>query len=100
MTNNLNSSLDISKITTGISFIIGTLILVLSLFNKQYENLIMIGFYYTIIAFTINSFIFLILLSKLIIGSENNTDLLKALGIILLNLPIAFGYFFIVIETI
>jgi len=99
MTNNLNSSLDISKITTGISFIIGTLILVLSLFNKQYENLIMIGFYYTIIAFTINSFIFLILLSKLIIGSENNTDLLKALGIILLNLPIAFGYFFIVIET-
>lgn len=95
----MNSSLDISKITTGISFIIGTLILVLFLFNKQHENLIMVGFYYTIIAFTINSFIFLILLSKLIIGSENNTDLLKALGIILLNLPIAFGYFFIVIET-
>lgn len=96
----MNSPLNISKIATGISFIIGTLILVLFLFNKQHENLIMVGLYYIIIAFAINSFIFLFLLSKLIIDSENNTDLLKALGIILLNLPITFGYFFIVIKTI
>lgn len=96
----MNSSLDISKIVAGISFIFGTLILVLFLFFKKEESLIMIGIYYVIGAIIINTFIFLGLLFRLIINSENRLDLLKSIGIISINLPIAIGYFFIVINTL
>ena len=96
----MNSSLDISKIVASISFIIGTLLLVLFLFFKQEESLIMLGFYYVIGAFIINTFVLLSLLTRLILNSENRIELLKAIGIILINIPIAIGYFFIVINTL
>lgn len=96
----MNSSLDISKIVASISFIIDTLLLVLFLFFKQEESFIMLGFYYVIGAFIINSFVLLGLLTRLILNSENRLELLKAIGIILINLPVAIGYFFIVINTL
>lgn len=94
----MNSSLDISKIVAGISFIIGTLFLVIHLFFKG-PSIILFGLYYVCIAFLINSLVFLTLMIKLINHSENRIDLLKAIGAILINIPIAIGYFFIVINS-
>jgi len=96
----MNSSLDISKIVAGISFILGTLLLVLFLFFREFESIVMFGLYYVLIAFVINAFIFFWLINRLVARSENWIELLKAIGIILINIPIAIGYFFIVINTI
>lgn len=96
----MNSSLDTSKIVAGISFILGTLLLVLFLFFREIESIIMIGIYYVLIAFVINSFIFFWLIVRLINCSENKIELLQATGVILSNIPIAIGYFFIVINII
>ena len=94
----MNSTLDTSKIVAGISFIIGTLFLVTHLFFKE-SSIVLFGLYYVLIAFVINSFVFFWLITRLIICSENWIELLKAIGAILTNIPIAIGYFFIVINT-
>jgi len=96
----MNSSLDTSKIVAGISFILGTLLLVLFLFFRELESIVMFGLYYVLIAFVINAFISFWLITRLLIRSENWIELLKAIGVILINIPIAIGYFFIVINTI
>jgi len=94
----MNSSLDISKIVAGISFIIGTLFLVIHLFFKG-PSIVLFGLYYVIIAFVFNTLVFLALMVRLINHSEKWSELLKAIGVILINIPIAIGYFFIVINS-
>jgi len=96
----MNSSLDISKIAAGVSFILGTLLLVLFLFFREFESIVIFGLYYVLIAFIINAFIVIWLITRLIIHSEKWIELLKAIGVILINIPIAIGYFFVVINTI
>ena len=95
----MNSSLDISKIVAGISFILGTLLLVLFLFFRELESIVIYGLYYVIIAFTINTFIIFWLIIKFLIRPKKQEELLKSIGVILINIPIAIGYFFIVINT-
>lgn len=96
----MNSSLDISKIVAGISFILGTLLLVLFLFFRELESIVMYGLYYVIIAFIINTFIIFWLIIKFVIRPEKREESLKSIGLILINIPIAIGYFFIVINTL
>ncbi|PHS09743.1 MAG: hypothetical protein COA88_03960 [Kordia sp.] len=80
----MNSSLDISKIVAGISFILGSLFLVLFLFFKE-SSIIMFGLYYVLIAFIINTLTFFLLITRLIIRSENEIKLLKAIGPIFIS---------------
>jgi len=92
----MNSTLDISKIIAGVSFILGTLLLVLFLFFKEFESIVMFGLYYVLIAFVTNAFVFFWLITQLIVRSENWIELLKAIGVILINIPIAIVYLLIV----
>lgn len=85
-------------ITTLLSFIAGTIILLLFLFTSKY-NMVEFGAQYLFFAFIINFSVLLALLVKASI--ENNIlkrkRLRKTIWIMLLNIPIAILYFFIVI---
>ena len=85
------------KIIAILSFVIGTVILALHLTFKHNTTLLIVGLYFTIIAVIINLIVFLSLLVTAIINFEYRFELLKSCGIILLNIPIAFLYFYLVI---
>lgn len=95
----MNSILDLSKLIASISFIFGTLLLVIHLFFGL-EKIITIGLFYVLGALIINTLLLISLIINLIISSKKREIYLKSIGIILINLPIAIGYFFIVIETL
>lgn len=92
------SPLNISKIIAGISFVLGTLLLVLFLFFKS-KLIVGLGIYYVITALVINTLFFIGLLARFIVDSGNRLEILKSIGLILMNLPIAIGYLFIVTQT-
>lgn len=95
----MKSTLDISKLIAGVSFILGTLLLVLFLFFKS-DVIIGIGIYYVLAALVINLLLFIGLIGNLITSQKNRFDTLKAIGITLINLPIAIAYFFIVLNAL
>lgn len=87
------------KITAILSFFIGTILLCLFLYFK-YNNMIQIGIYYVIIAFIINSILVITNGIAIIIDRKNRFEFIKTTGMMLLNIPIAIGYFYLVIHHI
>lgn len=79
------------------SFLIGTALLIIYCTTK-YEPLIPLGLLYVILAMIVNSIMLLIMLIMIIIYPKYYHKLLKTAAIILLNLPIAYLYFWIVTE--
>ena len=82
----------------GISFVAGTLILLTFLITKK-EFLITIGMGYLGIVFIINLLFFLALLINFTITRAQVTSHLKTAGIMLINIPISYGYFVIVMMS-
>jgi len=85
--------------TALIFFVIGTILLLGYLITKN-DTLILIGWFYVIIAVITNVIIEIILLFILIKNKENRVKTTLNIILIALNLPIAFIYFLIVINTI
>lgn len=79
-------------------FAIGT-ILLLSYLIFRIEGIITIGYLYVYISALINLFILAMLLLALI-AKNNKVEILKSIGILLLNIPIAYLYFIIFLEFI
>lgn len=79
-------------------FAIGT-ILLLSYLTLRIEGIITIGYLYVYISALINLFILAMLLLALI-AKNNKVEILKSIGILLLNIPIAYLYFIIFLEFI
>jgi hypothetical protein len=88
----------VSKIVTLISFILGTILFALFLYLGEGYIPMMIGFKFLIAAVLINAIFFFCNLILAIIRNENNLGHLKTCGIILLNIPIAITYFYIIIH--
>ena len=86
-----------AKVTALFSFVLGTILLALHLYLKQ-PKLLIIGFYFTLIAIFINSIVLLIILILAIINIRYRYELLKTSGILLLNIPIVVFYIYIVLE--
>ncbi|MHA7059986.1 hypothetical protein ACWGOQ_0022355 [Aquimarina sp. M1] len=80
------------------SFLLGTLLLLLHLIIA-WDTLIIVGLFYVLIAIVLNSITFIGLLVNTVINLHHNKENLTTVSIFLLNIPIAIGYFFIVINN-
>ena len=91
---------NLCKGSSLLSFIIGTILLLLFLITRKFNAVITVGIYYVVIAFLYNLIIFVITLILAVYYWQNRNELLGHCGLLLLNLPIAIGYFFIVLNLI
>ena len=80
-----------------ISFGLGTLLLIIYAITHLIEIAI-IGYYYLIVTLFINSILALVFLILAIIFKSERIKNLKTIGIMLLNIPIAFLYVIIVFD--
>ncbi|EAS19371.1 hypothetical protein BBFL7_00838 [Flavobacteria bacterium BBFL7] len=79
------------------SFSLGTLSLLSYLIFKQ-SDLIEIGIVYTIVAVVWNSIVLVMILFAALGQKTSFKETTSTIGILLINLPIAFLYFIIIIE--
>lgn len=96
----IQNLINTAKIIAGLSFIFGTILLVLFLNLKHGETIVMTGYIYTLITLLVNLIVFIILLGCAINNKFYRTKLLKTCGLLLLNIPIAISYFLIVVNSI
>ncbi len=98
----MNKLKDISTIKLGIgcfkySFLIGTSLFLAFCFTKS-DILLPIGLFYTVTAVFINSITLLILFISFITAKEKDFALARTAGLMLLNIPIAITYFWMLSE--
>jgi len=79
------------------SLIIGTIIF-LSFCIIRDERIAMFGFAYLCFAVIINLLILFTLLVAIVTDAKNRIDIAKSMGLILLNIPIALFYFWVLTE--
>ncbi len=85
------------KITALLSFVIGTMLLAFYLYFGESFIPIPLGLGFVVIALIVNTILFIIILGSAIIYQRSRIELLKTCGLMLLNIPIAIGYFYMVI---
>ncbi len=81
------------------SFAVGTLLLILQFIWPWAMLITILGFYYLLFAIVVNSFVLIVYLVCVIIN-DNRKASLKAIGILLMNLPIAYCYAYTVLNSI
>ena len=86
-----------SKTIAVLSFVIGTILFTLQLYRFNSNNLIQIGIIFIISAVIINTISLLVLLFGLL-GNTDKWEILKTIGIVLANIPIAIIYFYLLIN--
>jgi hypothetical protein len=86
-----------SRMTAVISFVLGTVILLIHQVLPNYVEVIMLGLIYIGIATFINLIFVIALFIEMILRPILAEELMISLGIMLLNIPIAIGYVFIVL---
>jgi len=89
---------NICKFTALVSFTIGTILVILFAMNKAQDSLIIIGFYYIFIAVMLNSILLFCVFISVLYFSQHRQELLAHCGLVLLNIPVALGYFFLVLN--
>lgn len=85
-----------SRIVAITSFILGTVIFLSQVFLFGPSELLVFGFIYLIIAVAINLIFAVALIGDMIIKPSSEIILLKTLGILLLNIPVATFYMVII----
>ncbi|AXT58358.1 hypothetical protein D1815_22280 [Aquimarina sp. AD1] len=80
------------------SFLLGTILLLLHLI-VPWEQITTIGLFYVIIAVVLNGITFIGLLANTVINYHCYKENLTTVLVFLLNIPIAIGYFLIVINN-
>ena len=83
------------KVCAKYSFFIGSGLFLLFCLTR-FDPLLMVGMYYLVFALLINSVIFLLLVFMVLLQPRDYLELLTTSLIMLLNLPIAYLYFNIV----
>lgn len=86
-----------AKLTALVSFIIGTFLVLLFALFRTCDTLIVIGIYYVAIAIAVNLIVFVSVLISVLYFWNLRHQLFITCGVLLLNIPIAIAYFFIVI---
>lgn len=94
-----------SKVIAFLSFVIGTILFVLQLYFTSLVKLTTIGIVFVITAVVINSILLIGLIFRLLFGlifstinHNNKLNLLKSIGLVLLNIPIAIIYLFTLLK--
>ncbi len=90
--------LKIAISTARIFFGFGTFLLILQFCHENKFAITIFGFYYVLFSILCNGLIVLIYLGVLVLKS-NRIKTLKSIGILILNIPIAYVYFLIVTNT-
>lgn len=91
---------NVCKGSALLSFIIGTILLAIFLITQKFDSIVTIGIYFVVIALWYNLVVFIITLISAMYYWQNRIELLGHCGLLLLNIPIAIGYFFIVLNLI
>ena len=86
------------QITTLFSFVIGTLLFTFYLYFRDWNSLAYIGLLFILLALIVNGFFVVTLLFSIAFYPNKWQYYLKTIGLMLLNIPIAFGYFYILVE--
>jgi hypothetical protein len=81
--------------TFGISFTLGTILLLLHMIGQD-EGLLVIGLLYVVAAFVVNLIVLLVLVALSFIHRAYQNVILQNAALILLNIPIAIVYIIIV----
>ncbi|MEB3346808.1 hypothetical protein U6A24_15120 [Aquimarina gracilis] len=81
-----------------LSFLIGTFILTIYLISGS-ESFLIAGVFYAFIALVLNSILFIELIANAIINYQYSKENLITILFFLINIPIALGYFFLVMNT-
>ena len=97
----MNNLITTSKVIAILSFIIGTILFVLQLYYPYLVKLSSIGIIFIIIEVIINSILLFGLIFRLLfslifntLNHNNKLRLLKSIGLVLLNIPIAILYLY------
>jgi hypothetical protein len=88
----------VSKIVALFSFVIGTILFSLYIYFGESLVTLEVGFKFVIAAIFINLFFFFANLILAMFSYQNRIVFLKTCGIILLNIPIAIFYLYIILS--
>ena len=89
----------VSKIVSIVSFILGTLLFGAYFINDSYQ-IVSFGLIYVVVTAIINFIFFLALVVTAIAKKEHRNYHIRTAGFIMINIPIAFVYFLIVLGSI
>ncbi|MGJ8683960.1 MAG: hypothetical protein ACSHWW_05015 [Nonlabens sp.] len=79
------------------SFLVGTMLLLVFIITQE-NNLVEMGMGYLMVAFVWNCLVLILVIIAAIGQKTSLVETFKTIGILLLNIPIAFSYFLIVLE--
>lgn len=88
------------KTSALVSFAIGTIILILFMITREIDPFAYIGIWYLYVAFAINAMLFFLVILSALFLWKNSIELLGHAMLLTLNIPVAIGYFFIVLNFI
>lgn len=80
------------------SFLLGSLIFLI--FHGGWHDIMFVGMYYVLVATVINAVMLFWALILALFNAERRFEHLKTAGIILLNIPVAIFYFYLVIYVV
>jgi len=86
-------------IVAGASFTIGTALLLYFLSDPHFEPIMPIGFCFVVLAFFVNSVVFTSLIICGFILKEYQKEIFTRAGLLLVNIPIAAVYIYIVFNS-
>jgi hypothetical protein len=94
----ISGYLHTAKLMAIISFCFGTLIFVLYCLAHQDSEMVVIGFYYVILAGVSNFMMLLVLLGVACMRMDAIDDIAKSILLLLANIPVAVIYFLLVMS--
>lgn len=92
-----NNIIHTGKIVALLSFVIGTILLSLYLYFGDLAITTGFAISFIAIALIVNSILFAIILVSAIFKPNNRTNAIETCGLMLLNIPIAILYFYMVV---
>ena len=96
----MNSLINTSKAIAILSFLIGTILFATQLYFITSYRLIYFGIIFIMVTAIINTISILTLIFSMLGYTSQRLELLKTCGIVLVNIPIAILYFYILIKSI
>lgn len=94
----INKITNTCRVTAFLSFIIGTILLILFTMTRTFSPIITIGILYIYVAFIINLILFVFVFLSAFYFWQYRLELFRHCGLLVLNIPIAIVYFFIVLK--
>lgn len=94
MKNNINTT---GKIAALVSFVVGTIFLALYIYYGESVVSIYLAFIFIIAAIIANTVLLTVIVGAIILNKINRLEALKTVTVMLINIPIAILYFYMII---